>query len=86
MICTIKNIPEESHPIYFKRSLIANANYLQFLDLRLQIKTSKEEGWEIEFEGQFYEINSYGVVGHWPAGLYEQHEYYYRELLRGIGK
>lgn len=80
MICNIKNIPEELHPVYFKRELIANVNYLQFLDLRLQIKTSKEEGWEIEFDGQFYDIDSNGRIC-WPVGLYDQHEYYLRELL-----
>lgn len=84
MNCKLNTIPEERHRIFFNGDCVGSVNYLELLDLRVQIRTTQEEGYAIEFEGEKIEINKYGSLIKWPNGLFDQQDYFLRKLLTSV--
>jgi predicted ATPase len=77
----LKSIKEETHPVYFKGKHLGDANYLEFLDLRVQIKKAQVYGYQIKFENEFIDIDRRGSLRTWPKGLFDQVENFLMELI-----
>lgn len=50
---------------------VGHLNEYEFNDLRVQIAESGEEGYFVEFEYGYFEINKYGALNYWPDGLFD---------------
>jgi len=61
-------------------------NYLEHLDLRLQIKTEKADGYYLIFNDLTIRFQSNGRLERWPNDMYDQVESYLYKLVRGINE
>jgi hypothetical protein len=71
----IKDIPVEKHPLYSpKHELLGYVDYFQFLDVRIQIKEQKLEGYYIVFtedkQDRQIMITSDGGTDCYPQGFF----------------
>lgn len=55
--------------------------YLQFLDIRLQIRNAEAVGYRFWINGEYIDIRSDGKIAWKPAGLFTKVDDYLKQLL-----
>jgi hypothetical protein len=79
---SIKDVDE---PCYFIRPN-DNKHYMvetvcSYLDMLVQIKKHKENGWKIQYKDVIVNVDSNGVLDNYPEGLFDKYMPYLAELI-----
>lgn len=78
----IKNITPPTVEVYNpENGLLITMNEYELLDLRVQIKKEKAQGYYIKFNGEIILINRNGDLSEYPEGLLDTMTNYLLQLI-----
>ena len=69
----IKTIPEQRVEVFHKNESVGLLNYVEFLDLRVQIKEHQESGYYCMYENQKIKIDKNGELSDYPRGFFDEY-------------
>jgi hypothetical protein len=76
--------PETVRIAYIKDGITADlfeVDYINFLDVRIQIRDNKFENYYVKFENKYIPIGTNGDIKNWPKRMFELQDILLEKLL-----